>query len=82
MRLAGGSGDGHRLLPVWSITTEEFRRVTEITYLGAVHGTMAALRHEPPRLDLLSLIAVSCYRQLTAAPSTQSTVLRICSAQS
>jgi short-subunit dehydrogenase len=31
--------------PVWMITPEEFRRVTEVTYLGAVHGTMAALRH-------------------------------------
>jgi short-subunit dehydrogenase len=26
-------------------TPEEFRRVTEVTYLGAVHGTLAALRH-------------------------------------
>jgi short-subunit dehydrogenase len=31
--------------PVWQVTPEEFRRVTEVTYLGAVHGTMAALRH-------------------------------------
>jgi len=31
--------------PVWTITADEFRRVTEVTYLGAVHGTMAALRH-------------------------------------
>lgn len=29
--------------PVWEITPAEFRRVTEVTYLGAVHGTMAAL---------------------------------------
>ena len=35
--------------PVWEITPEEFRRVTEVTYLGAVHGTMAALRHMRPR---------------------------------
>src|SRR5438093_10302905 len=27
----------------------EFRRVTEVTYLGAVHGTMAALRFMAPR---------------------------------
>jgi NAD(P)-dependent dehydrogenase (short-subunit alcohol dehydrogenase family) len=27
------------------LTPEEFRRVTEVTYLGQVHGTMAALRH-------------------------------------
>jgi NAD(P)-dependent dehydrogenase (short-subunit alcohol dehydrogenase family) len=35
--------------PVAEITPEEFRRVTEVTYLGAVHGTMAALRHMRPR---------------------------------
>ncbi len=34
--------------PVWEITAEEFRRVTEVTYLGFVHGTMAALRHMQP----------------------------------
>jgi short-subunit dehydrogenase len=31
------------------ITPEEFRRVTEVTYLGAVNGTMAALRSMRPR---------------------------------
>ena len=31
--------------PVWRMTPDEFRRVTEVTYLGFVHGTMAALRH-------------------------------------
>jgi short-subunit dehydrogenase len=31
--------------PVWEMTPEEFHRVTAVTYLGAVHGTMAALRH-------------------------------------
>src|SRR5689334_5363297 len=30
--------------PVWQMSTEEFRRVTEVTYLGFVHGTLAALR--------------------------------------
>ncbi len=30
--------------PVSAITPEEFRRATEVTYLGQVHGTMAALR--------------------------------------
>ena len=28
----------------WDITPEEFRRATEVTYLGYVYGTMAALR--------------------------------------
>ncbi len=35
--------------PLASITPEEFRRVTEVTYLGAVHGTMEALRLMKPR---------------------------------
>jgi NADP-dependent 3-hydroxy acid dehydrogenase YdfG len=35
--------------PVWDMTPQEFRRVTEVTYLGFVHGTMAALRHMRPR---------------------------------
>ena len=35
--------------PVTSITPEEFRRVTEVTYLGAVYGTMEALRLMKPR---------------------------------
>jgi NAD(P)-dependent dehydrogenase (short-subunit alcohol dehydrogenase family) len=35
--------------PVVEITSEEFRRVTEVTYLGTVHGTMAALRRMRPR---------------------------------
>jgi len=30
--------------PVWDIAPEEFRRTTEVTYLGYVYGTMAALR--------------------------------------
>jgi NAD(P)-dependent dehydrogenase (short-subunit alcohol dehydrogenase family) len=30
--------------PVSMITAEEFRRVTEVTYLGQVYGTMSALR--------------------------------------
>jgi len=31
--------------PLWNMTPEEFARVTNVTYLGCVHGTMAALRH-------------------------------------
>lgn len=30
--------------PVHAITSDEFRRVTEVTYLGQVHGTLSALR--------------------------------------
>jgi NAD(P)-dependent dehydrogenase (short-subunit alcohol dehydrogenase family) len=35
--------------PVREMTTEEYRRVTEVTYLGVVHGTLAALRRMLPR---------------------------------
>ena len=35
--------------PFSKITPAEFRRVTEVTYLGCVHGTMAALRRMVPR---------------------------------
>ena len=34
---------------VWDIEPDEFRRVTEVTYLGAVYGTMAALQRMRPR---------------------------------
>jgi short-subunit dehydrogenase len=35
--------------PVSETTAAEFRRVTEVNYLGVVHGTIAALRHMRPR---------------------------------
>ncbi|MGE5756962.1 MAG: SDR family oxidoreductase [Planctomycetaceae bacterium] len=35
--------------PVKEMTAEEYRRVTEVTYLGQVHGTLAALRRMLPR---------------------------------
>ncbi|MGW0822640.1 SDR family oxidoreductase [Streptomyces sp. NPDC002845] len=35
--------------PFADITPDEFRRVTEVTYLGCVFGTRAALRHMLPR---------------------------------
>ena len=35
--------------PVKAMTAEEFRRVTEVTYLGQVHGTLAALHRMLPR---------------------------------
>ena len=35
--------------PVKEMTPDEFRRVTEVTYLGVVHGTLAALRRMLPR---------------------------------
>lgn len=35
--------------PVADLAADEVRRVTEVTYLGYVHGTLAALRHMRPR---------------------------------
>lgn len=35
--------------PFKAMTADEFRRVTEVTYLGYVHATMAALRRMLPR---------------------------------
>lgn len=31
--------------PLSKMSAEEFRRITDVTYLGYVHGTMAALKH-------------------------------------
>jgi short-subunit dehydrogenase len=35
--------------PIKEMTPEEFRRVTEVTYLGYVYGTLAALKRMLPR---------------------------------
>jgi short-subunit dehydrogenase len=35
--------------PVWEMTPEEFRHIVEVTLLGQVHGTMAALKRMLPR---------------------------------
>lgn len=35
--------------PIKEMTAEEFKRVTEVTYLGYVHGTLAALKRMLPR---------------------------------
>jgi NAD(P)-dependent dehydrogenase (short-subunit alcohol dehydrogenase family) len=37
--------------PIAEMTPDEFRRVTEVTYLGFVHGTLAALKYMRPRND-------------------------------
>ena len=43
--------------PVKAMRADEYRRVTEVTYLGVVHGTLAALRRMLPR-DRGSIIQV------------------------
>ena len=35
--------------PIWDLESEEIRRATEVTYLGTVYGTMAALKRMLPR---------------------------------
>jgi short-subunit dehydrogenase len=35
--------------PVKEMTADDFKRVTDVTYLGVVHGTLAALRRMLPR---------------------------------
>jgi NAD(P)-dependent dehydrogenase (short-subunit alcohol dehydrogenase family) len=49
---------------LWDMTPEEFRRVTEVTYLGFVHGTMAALRHMRPvnRGKIIQIGSALAYR--------------------
>jgi NAD(P)-dependent dehydrogenase (short-subunit alcohol dehydrogenase family) len=43
--------------PVKAMTAADYRRVTEVTYLGCVHGTLAALKRMLPR-DRGSIIQV------------------------
>ncbi|MHB1424546.1 MAG: SDR family oxidoreductase [Gemmataceae bacterium] len=43
--------------PVKEMTAEDYRRVTEVTYLGVVHGTLSALRRMLPR-DRGSIVQV------------------------
>ena len=35
--------------PAWKLEADECRRATEVTYLGSVYGTLAALRYMRPR---------------------------------
>jgi short-subunit dehydrogenase len=51
---------------VADLTPEEFRRVTEVTYLGQVYGTMAALRHMEPqdRGTIVQIGSALAYRSI------------------
>jgi NAD(P)-dependent dehydrogenase (short-subunit alcohol dehydrogenase family) len=53
--------------PVDEITPEEYARVTRVTYLGVVHGTMAALRHMQPR-DAGTIVQVGSALSYRAIP--------------
>src|SRR5688572_23786327 len=52
--------------PVMETTPAEFRRVTEVNYLGYVHGTLAALRHMRPRDSgtILQIGSALAYRSI------------------
>jgi NAD(P)-dependent dehydrogenase (short-subunit alcohol dehydrogenase family) len=54
------------LSPVKDMTAEEYRRVTEVNYLGTVHGTLAALRHMLPRNEgvILQVGSALAYRSI------------------
>ena len=53
--------------PIRDMTAREFRRVTEVTYLGVVHGTQAALRRMLPR-DRGLIVQVSSALAYRAIP--------------
>ncbi len=53
--------------PLKEISPEEFRRVTEVTYLGYVHGTMAALGRMLPR-DRGTIVQVGSALSYRAIP--------------
>jgi NAD(P)-dependent dehydrogenase (short-subunit alcohol dehydrogenase family) len=53
--------------PVKDMTPEEYRRVTEVSYLGYVHGTLAALRRMLPR-DRGTIVQVSSALAYRAIP--------------
>jgi short-subunit dehydrogenase len=52
--------------PVQKLTPEEFQRGTAVTYLGQVHGTMAALRYMSPRNrgSIVSVGSALAYRSV------------------
>jgi NAD(P)-dependent dehydrogenase (short-subunit alcohol dehydrogenase family) len=52
--------------PVTETTAEEYRRVTEVTYLGYVHGTLAALRRMRPRDEgtIIQIGSALAYRSI------------------
>jgi hypothetical protein len=54
------------LSPVAETTPHEYRRVTEVTYLGTVHGTLAALRHMRARDQgtILQIGSALAYRSI------------------
>jgi short-subunit dehydrogenase len=52
--------------PIQEITPDEFKRATEVTYLGAVYGTMSALKRMRPRNDgvIIQIGSALAYRSI------------------
>ncbi len=52
--------------PALQMTMEEFRRVTEVNYLGCVYGTMAALKRMHPRDEgaVIQVCSALAYRSI------------------
>ncbi|HEY6910534.1 MAG TPA: SDR family oxidoreductase [Myxococcales bacterium] len=52
--------------PVVEMTPDEYRRVTEVNYLGTVHGTLAALRYMAPADEgvILQIGSALVYRSI------------------
>jgi NAD(P)-dependent dehydrogenase (short-subunit alcohol dehydrogenase family) len=52
--------------PIARMTADEFRRVTEVTYLGYVYGTCAALRHMRARDEgtIIQIGSALAYRSI------------------
>lgn len=50
----------------WDVTPEEWRRLTDVTYLGYVWGTMSALRRMRPRNrgTIVQVGSALCYRSI------------------
>jgi NAD(P)-dependent dehydrogenase (short-subunit alcohol dehydrogenase family) len=65
--------------PIKEMTAAEFQRVTEVTYLGCVNGTLAALKRMLPRDRSAApwRIVVSLFRRRIAPASMRSKVLWI-----
>ncbi len=70
--------------PVKEMNAEEFKRVTEVTYLGYVYGTLSALKRMLPRdrgviVQVGSALPIAVFRckPLTAVPSMRFKVLWI-----
>lgn len=53
--------------PIEQVSPAEFERVTQVTYLGAVHGTLAALRHMKAR-DAGTIVQVGSALAYRAIP--------------